>query len=399
MLAGIVGWKNTQPPNCIQQVIIDPMSDTPHHSRRDFLQGKAAARTLAERAFDWAQQWVGSATELIADRFPEQPTLHLEARRRAMACEFAVRYHEADRHLADAVLEAFDEIDRIESLLTIYRDTSLVLDLNRMAAAGPVLLDPELFQLIELAAKLHGETHGAFDITATPLSRVWGFLKREGRLPSNEEIAEALELVDMSRVLLNSANHSVQFRYSGIEINFNALGKGYALDRAASLLAERGADNYLWHGGRSSVLARGANRGDDHNAWSIGLRNPLEPQSYLAEFHLRNRALGTSGGATQFFEHEGQRYSHIIDPRTGWPESGVYTATVIAPTAAEADAFSTAVFVLGPEHISPLLAKRPDIAVALVCPSDADSGMTVFLGNMADDDWTPLCERSMITVV
>jgi thiamine biosynthesis lipoprotein len=375
------------------------MSDSSHHSRRAFLQGKAAARTLADRAFDWAQQWIGSATELIADRFPEQPTLHLEARRRAMACEFAVLYHESDRHLAEAVLEAFDEIDRIESLLTIYREQSEVLELNRLAAAGPIFIEPELFQLIELATKLHRETDGAFDITATPLSRVWGFLKREGRLPSDEEIAAALELVDMSRVMLDPADQSVQFRHSGIEINFNALGKGYALDRAANLLTERGADNYLWHGGRSSVLARGANRGDDHNGWSIGLRNPLEPQNYLAEFHLRNQALGTSGGATQFFEHDGHRYSHIIDPRTGWPASGVYTATVIAPTAAEADALSTAAFVLGPEHISPLLAKRPDIAVALVCPSDADSGMTVFAGNLDGDDWTPLCDQGMMTVV
>jgi thiamine biosynthesis lipoprotein len=375
------------------------MSDSSHHSRRAFLQGKAAARTLADRAFEWAQQWVGSATELIADRFPEQPTLHLEARRRAMACEFAALYHESDRHLAEAVLEAFDEIDRIESLLTIYREQSEVLQLNRLAAASPVFIEPELFQLIDLAARLHTETDGAFDITATPLSRVWGFLKREGRLPSDEEIAAALELVDMSWVLLNSANHSVQFRHSGIEVNFNAMGKGYALDRVASLLTERGAENYLWHGGRSSVLARGANHGDDHNGWSIGLRNPLESQNYLAEFHLRNRALGTSGGATQFFEHDGQRYSHIIDPRTGWPAAGVYTATVIAPTAAEADALSTAAFVLGPEHLGPLLARRPDIGVALVCPSDTDSGMTVFAGNLAGDDWTPLCDQGMITVV
>jgi thiamine biosynthesis lipoprotein len=375
------------------------MSETPQHSRRAFLQGRAAARTLADRAFDLAQQWVESATDLIGNRFPEQPTLHLEARRRAMACEFAVRYHEADRHLADTVLEAFDEIDRIESLLTIYQEASEVLQVNRYAAAGPVFIETELFQLIELAAKLHSETEGAFDITATPLSRVWGFLKREGRLPSDDEIAAALELVDMSRVMLNPATQSVQFRHSGIEINFNAMGKGYALDRAATLLAERGADNYLWHGGRSSVLARGANQGDEQGSWTIGLRNPLEPQQYLAEFHLRNRALGTSGGATQFFEHEGQRYSHIIDPRTGWPAAGVYTATVIAPTAAEADALSTAAFVLGPEHLGQLLANRPDIAVALVCPSNTDSGMTVFAGNLAASDWTPLCDQGMITVV
>jgi FAD:protein FMN transferase len=373
------------------------MGQEKHHSRREFLQGKAAAKTLADRAYEWAQQWVGSATELIADRFTATPTLHVEATRRAMACDFAVRYHETDRQLAGDMLDAFDLIESIEDQLTIYRPTSDVVAINQEASQRAVAVGPEIFSLLELAAKLHRETNGAFDITGTPLSRAWGFLQRGGRLPSDAEISEALGRVGMSNVELNREEQTVRFRQNGMEINFNALGKGYALDQVAQLLNERGATDYLWHGGRSSVLARGMNQGDDQNCWSIGLRHPLEPEKRLVEFHLRDRALGTSGGATQFFEHEGLRYSHILDPRTGWPSEGVFTASVLAPTAAEADALSTAAFVLGPPGVEALCTERPDISVVLVCPADNEFGMNVVAGNVTRADWTPLCDARMIT--
>ncbi len=379
--------------------IIEGMSSDKHHSRRDFLQGKAAARSLADRVFDWAQQWVDSATELISDRFPTTPTIHLEASRRAMACEFAVRYHDVDRHLAGDMLDAFDEIERIEDLLTIYRPTSQVSEVNRWAATRPVSVDTELITLLQLAAKLYDETAGAVDITATPLSRVWGFLQRAGRLPSDEEISAGLEMVAMSDLVIDQATSTVRFQRAGMEINFNALGKGYALDRAAALLNERAGHDYLWHGGKSSVLARGKNRGDDHDCWSIGLRHPLEQNYRLAEFHLRDQALGTSGGATQFFDHERRRYSHVIDPRTGWPAAGVFTATVVAKSAAEADALSTAAFVLGPEEAANLCSRRPDIRMVLVCPADTEFGITVYTGNLTDEDWTPLCDARMLTTL
>jgi FAD:protein FMN transferase len=375
------------------------MDEQLHHSRRAFLQGKAAVRTVADHLLELAQQWADSATQLIDDRFPEMPTVHVEATRRAMACDFAVRYHDCDRHLAEPMLAAFDEIESIEEQLTVYRDHSEVISLNRQAPAGPVRVTLELFSLLELAEKLNRETGGAFDITGTPLSRVWGFLRRTGHLPSDDEIATAQEVVGMHHVKLDAANSTVEYTRPGVEINFNALGKGYALDHAARVLHEQGAKDYLWHGGRSSILARGKNLSDNCDGWSIGLQHPLEPQVRLGEFHLRNRALGTSGGATQFFECAGRRYSHVLDPRTGWPADGVYTATVVAPTAAEADALSTGAFVLGPAEISSLCARRPDIGVVLVCPTDTEFGITIFTGNLASEDWTPLCDPRMITVL
>lgn len=375
------------------------MDEEKHYSRRSFLQGKAAAQTVADRILDVAQRWADSATELIADRFPETPTIHVEATRRAMACEFAVRYHDADRHLAGSMLAAFDEIEAVEDRLTIYRDESEVVELNRSAAESEVAVSDELFALLQLAEKLHHETDGAFDITGTPLSRVWGFFKRAGRLPSEEEIGAALTCVGMRHVKLAAADKHVGFTQPGVEINFNAMGKGYALDRAAAMLAAHGARDYLWHGGRSSILARGRNHGDDRECWSIGLQDPLRPQTRLGEFHLRNRAIGTSGGGTQFFECEGRRYSHILDPRSGWPVEGMYTATVMAASAAEADALSTAAFVLGPTGAAKLCQRRPDIGVVLVCPSSAESGITVFTGNLAGEEWTPCCDSRMLVAL
>lgn len=375
------------------------MDEEKHYSRRSFLQGKAAAQTVADRILDVAQRWADSATELIADRFPETPTIHVEATRRAMACEFAVRYHDADRHLAGSMLAALDEIEAVEDRLTIYRDESEVVELNRSAAESEVAVSDELFALLQLAEKLHHETDGAFDITGTPLSRVWGFFKREGRLPSEEEIGAALACVGMRHVKLTAADKHVGFTQPGVEINFNAMGKGYALDRAAAMLAAHGARDYLWHGGRSSILARGRNHGDDRECWSIGLQDPLRPQTRLGEFHLRNRAIGTSGGGTQFFECEGRRYSHILDPRSGWPVEGMYTATVMAASAAEADALSTAAFVLGPTGAAKLCQRRPDIGVVLVCPSSAESGITVFTGNLAGEEWTPCCDSRMLVAL
>ena len=369
------------------------------HSRRAFLQGKAALRSVADHVLDKAKQWSDAATELIAVRAPDEPPIHVEAIRRAMACDFAVRYHDADRPLAGLMIDAFDEIEALEARLTIYRDTSEVIDVNRRAASGPVAVGEELFTLLQLAEKLHRETKGAFDITGTPLSRAWGFFRRAGELPSEEEIARAVSAVGMQQVKLNPAARTVEFSHPDVEINFNALGKGYALDRVADMLDAQGANDYLWHGGRSSILARGKNHGDDHECWSIGLQHPLEPAMRLGEFHLRNRALGTSGGATQGFDHQGRRYSHILDPRTGWPAEGVHTATVLADSAAEADALSTAAFVLGREEVALLCAERPDIGVVLVCPSDTKFGITVFTGNLAAHDWTPQCDPQMISVL
>ena len=362
------------------------MTTPERHSRRAFLQGRAAARALADKT----QELVDAATARMELAIPSCSELHIHASRRAMACEFAVQFHASEEGHSDEIMEAFDLIESLEARMTVYRDQSEVIEINQRAAKGPVVVEASLFSLLALAGKLYQQTNGAFDITSSPLSRVWGFLHRKGRVPDEEEIAEALAYVGFDRLRLDAIDQSVFFLKPGMEINLNSIGKGYALDQVAAWLKECGLTDYLWHGGSSSVLARGQNRADPRRAWTLGLRHPLDPGRRLAEFHLRDQSLGTAGGATQFFEFEGKRYSHLLDPRTGWPAEGVYTSTVIAPTAAEADALATAFYVMGVEEAAQYCAKHPEIGAVLVCPADEPSEVAVHAYGLEAEDWTLL---------
>ncbi|NOZ41309.1 MAG: FAD:protein FMN transferase [Planctomycetes bacterium] len=366
------------------------MTTPEEHSRRDFLRGRAAVRVVAGKA----QAWVDSASELLGVNIAPGSVAHVHASRRAMACEFAVQYHEADGEMQEEVLAAFDLIEQVEDQLTIYRDHSEVIDINQRAAQGPVEVDSELYGLLQLCQQLNRDTAGAFDITSGPLSRTWGFLQRAGRLPDASEIEVALALVGAENVDLDAESQTVRFRKLGIEINFNSIGKGYALDRAAMLLDEANHTDYLWHGGGSSVLARGENRGSREACWTIGLRHPLQPERRLAEFHLRDRALATAGGATQFFEEsldgKCRQFSHILDPRSGWPATEVLTATVLAPTAALADGLATAFFVLGVESTKQYCSRHPEIGAVLVCPAEKAQGIAVNTIGLHENEWTHL---------
>lgn len=355
------------------------MNEPSEQSRREFLTGRGAARALSDKLRHWA--------DIHLSPFTGEAAVTVQATRRAMACDFEVQYHAADAYAADAVMDALDLVEALEEQLTIYRDYSEVIEINAHAADGPVEVEAQLFSLLEQADRISRATGGAFDITSTPLSRVWGFLRREGRRPTDEEISAARERVGFDGVQLNATGRTVRFLRPGLEINLNAIGKGYALDRVAQLLDERQVSDFLWHGGRSSVLARGRNRSDARGAWTIGLPHPLEPGRRLAEFYLRDRALGTSGGGTQFFEHEGQRYGHLIDPCTGWPSPDVYTATAIAPSAAEADALATAFYVMGPAGVSEYCATHHGVSAVLVCPAEGDQSITLHAWGLESTDW------------
>lgn len=311
-----------------------------------------------------------------------------------MACEFAIEYHAADgATTGDAALAALDLVEEIEAQLTIYRDASDVLTINRLAAAEPVEVEPRLFGLLEMCVTIHAETGGAFDITSGPLSRAWGFLKREGRLPAEAEIADATDIVGLHHVSLDPSHRTITLSKPGVEINFNAVGKGYALDRVAELLAERGVGDYLCHGGGSSVLARGRDRGGGWDGWSVGVPHPIERERTIGEIILHDEALGTSGAGTQFFEVEGRRFGHLIDPRTGWPAEGVYTATAVAATGAEADALSTAFYIMGPGDTAEYCAAHPEVGAVMVCPREGAPGaFDVHAFNLNDGRWIPSAE-------
>jgi thiamine biosynthesis lipoprotein len=255
-----------------------------------------------------------------------------------MACRFEVVLPGEDaRHVA-AARAALDIADRLEAQLSVFRENSELSGVNRCAAEQPTEVSRPLFALLQRAAKIHAETGGAFDITSTPLSRCWGFLHREGRLPDSQAIADALTHVGMKLVTLDVPSKTVRFQAPGVELNLGAIGKGYALDVMAKRLRRAGVQHALLSAGASSILAIG----DDGAGWPVHIRPRLLDGARVARLRLRDAAIATSGAGEQFVVVDGQRYGHVLDPRTGWPASGVVSATVVTRDAALADALSTA---------------------------------------------------------
>ena len=295
--------------------------------------------------------------------------------RHAMACRFEVTLAARDTGLVPAAGTALDEIDRLEEKLSVFRKTSAVCQLNRRAACGPVVVPKDLFDLLARCERLHRDTEGAFDITTMPLSHCWGFMsgvhncgtgaRHDGHLPDAAAIEAARASVGFDAVHLERENQTVSFTRTGIELNLGAIGKGYALDRAGSLLKMSGGAHALLSAGRSSLLALGG-RG---RGWRIDLVSPLVDGRAIAGLWLRNAALGTSGAGEQFFIVDGERYGHVIDPRTGWPASGVVSASVVASDAASADALSTAFLIGGIDLARRYCAEHRDV-LALITPDD-----------------------------
>lgn len=273
---------------------------------------------------------------------PEGYWLHVS--RPAMACRFEITLPMSDENGVAVAQVALEEADRLERQLSVFKPDSEVSEINREAGSREVKLEPELFRLLAYSQTIFAETEGAFDITSGPLTRCWGFLKREGRVPNHEEIKAALGVVGGDKLHLIADSQTIAFAKSGVEINLGSIGKGYALDRIARLM-RRQIRTALLSAGSSSMLAIGS--GADGRGWLTGIRHPRKHDRRLAVLRLRNAALSTSGHEEQFFEFEGNRYGHIIDPRTGSPAEGVSGVTVIAGSAAEADALATAFYVGG----------------------------------------------------
>ena len=287
----------------------------------------------------------------------------LAIQRRAMNDNFEVSFPRQDfPQGTEAALDALDEVERIERQLSIFRFDSRIHFVNLTAHESPVHLDKELFDLIALCVRLAEETDGAVDITSGALWKVWGFAKRQGRIPSTDELKEAREHTGYQFLELDEVAQTIRFKKQGIVLNFGCVGKGFALDVGAEKLREHNVNRFLFYGGLSSMLASGPD-------WKIGIAHPLRPGQRLRELPLNNIAVSTSGAQKQSFRHGGRRYSHLIDPRTGQPVEGIFSATVLAPTATLAELLSTAFFVLGVEKSADYCSRHPEISAVLTIPS------------------------------
>ena len=293
-----------------------------------------------------------------------QESALLAVKRKAMNDDFEVAFpRQSFPQGTAAALDALDEVEHVEQLLSVFRFDSQVHYINLAAHESPVRLDKKLFDLIALCVRLAEETGGAVDITSGSLWKVWGFARRQGRIPSAEELDNAKAHTGYQFLELDETAQTIRFTKPGIELNFGCVGKGFALDVAAEKLREHAVDRFLFSGGLSSMLASGRD-------WQIGIAHPLRAGQRLRELTLNDVAVSTSSSQKQFFRHGGHRYSHLIDPRTGQPAEGVFSATVVAPTATLAELLSTAFFILRAEKAADYCAAHREISAILTIPSD-----------------------------
>jgi len=229
--------------------------------------------------------------------------------------------------------------------MSIHRADSELARVNASAATNVVVVSPELFAVLQLAQDIALKTDGAFDVTIRPLADLWGFIWKQHRLPTAEELERTLPLVNFRNIQLDSAHSTVRFMKIGVSIDLGGIGKGVAVDWAIAKLQSLGVTNAMVKAG-GDLRVIGAPPGETH--WMVQLEDPRR-EGQRVSIPLLDAALSTSGNYENFFEVNGRRYSHILNPRTGLPVEGIAACTVIAPTCAESDAWATALFVLGVE--------------------------------------------------
>lgn len=272
----------------------------------------------------------------------------------------------ADRaEVNTAISAAFAEVRRVDALMSLHRADSELTRLNEAASREAVVASPDLFRVIAKAQEIAAETDGAFDITVRPLTQLWGFIWKEYRLPTPEELARVLPLVDYRLLELDAARRTVRFRQPSMSLDLGGIAKGFAVDCAIERLRALGVTNALVKAG-GDLRVIGLPPGRDH--WEIQLEDPRKA-GRRETIPLRAGALSTSGNYENFFVVAGHRYGHIVNPRTGLPSEGVAACTVTAPTCMESDALATACVVLGSERSLSRLGARYGIRLIVDPPT------------------------------
>ena len=241
---------------------------------------------------------------------------------------------------------AIQEITRIENLISSWDENSQTSLINRQAGIKPVKVDIELFQLIERALKISELTNGAFDISYASMDRIWKFDGSMTTMPSSEIIKKSVDKVGYQNIILNKNDQTVYLKRKGMKIGFGAIGKGYAADKAKSLLQSKGVTAGIINAsGDLNAWGKQPNNKD----WMVAIVNPLNKDKVFSWLPVNNQSVVTSGNYEQHVTFNGELYSHIIDPRTGYPSKGILSVSIFTKSAELADALATSVFVMGVE--------------------------------------------------
>lgn len=283
----------------------------------------------------------------IAQTKTTDSEIHLERVTAAMGTMYAIDMYGTDRTaMNSAANEAFEEVHHLDHLLSNYIPDSEVSRLNRRAASGPVKVSRELFDLLERCRDDNRKSEGTFDITVGPLMKVWGFYRDSGHLASHAAVQKAMKTVGWRNVLLDPATLSVRFTKPGVNLDFGGVGKGYAVDRMVQMLREHGVRSALVSAGGSSIYGIGSPPGHPQG-WHIPIRDPKNEKGVVGEVDLKNDSISTSGGYEKFFWADGRVYSHIMDPRTGFPAEGMLAVSIVSPATVDSEIWAKPYYILG----------------------------------------------------
>jgi thiamine biosynthesis lipoprotein len=280
-----------------------------------------------------------------------------------MGTRIYVEVWDTDANHGEASIDAvMAEMRRIDELMSHYKPESELSKINQHAADYPVEVDKELFDLIKLSTHYSEITDGAFDITYASVGYLYNYPNHVR--PTEAQIKAALPAVNWRNLQFDEARHTVFFEHKGMRIDLGGIGKGYAVDRGIEILQKRGAQHaVVTAGGDTRIIG-------DHlgRAWLVAIRHPDDPNKVVTRIPLSDAAMSTSGDYERYFDENGVRYHHIIDPKTGHSASKVRSATVIAPTATQTDGMSKTAFVLGPEKALEIINRMPEYDAVFVAP-------------------------------
>ncbi|MEW6009091.1 MAG: FAD:protein FMN transferase [Candidatus Omnitrophota bacterium] len=253
-------------------------------------------------------------------------------------------FHPGRERAKQTIDLAFNEVRRIEGLLSRFKEGSQIFNLNNLAHNRPIAVDEEIFLLIADCLKFSEKSSGAFDITVAPLIDLWIKAQKEDSSPSQEELRILLSNIGYKNIVLDEIRKTIFFKTLFLKLDFGAAGKGYALDRAVNILKENDIKKAnLDFGGQLYYFDQ-----TDSEAKSFGIRNPLQPDEVMVSLPLKNKSISTSANYERSFKVKNRLHGHLINPLTGYPaENGILSVSIISDCAVVADIFSTAVFILG----------------------------------------------------
>ena len=264
----------------------------------------------------------------------------------------------------DAVMA---DMQRIDDLMSHYKPESQLSRINQHATEAPVQVDKELFDLIKLSTHYSEITEGAFDITYASVGYLYNYPNHVH--PTEEQIKAALPAVNWRNMKFDDAHHTVFFEHKGMRIDLGGIGKGYAVDHGIDILKKMGIQHaVVTAGGDSRIIGKRIQADGMERDWLVAIRHPDDPNKVVTRIPLSDAAMSTSGDYERYFDENGVRYHHIIDPRTGHSASKVRSATVIGPTATQTDGMSKTAFVLGPEKALEIINRMPEYDAVFVAP-------------------------------